>query len=438
MTGVRKSRRRPVARLSQDQRISDILAAAREVVRNSFPLKTYQPVASAPPTTVANVREHLDSPGQWYLDRTRGEVLYYPLPGQNVSAVPAISAVEETLLALDHAARQSFANVSFEFATWLRPGQDEGFVEQQSGACGVCPYGVTMGWGCGANDTFAVTPGNVALTGVRDVDFFGCSFTHLGAYGASTRGGSQGVSFRHCAFSDTSAGAVMLGDTESFNETDTAKWDANLSVSDCTLRGAVEYTGATTVFVAYADSVTLEHNLFTNASYSSVTMGWGWGREASRRGRNLIVGNRVLGSQTVRCCDGGGLYTLGPQPGSAIRANYIAQAPPVAWGPAAGNGVYHDNGSGGFADTENVIDGKWGQYFFQDDSLGPFGPGASCPGREGEPTDCGMAFGGNWIRSDASGTTSHVNTTFANNTHVAPGAQLPPDAASVVAAAGPR
>lgn len=28
-----------------------------------------QPVGGAPPTTVENVREHLSSPGQWYLDR---------------------------------------------------------------------------------------------------------------------------------------------------------------------------------------------------------------------------------------------------------------------------------------------------------------------------------------------------------------------------------
>jgi hypothetical protein len=231
---------------------------------------------------------------------------------------------------------------------------------------------------------------------------------------------------------------VTFGDAYSFNVTDAALWDAGLSASDCTMQGAVEYTGATTVFVLYVENATIEHNFMYNASYSSVTMGWGWGREASRRGGNRIVGNRLLGQQTGRCCDGGGLYTLGPQPRSFILNNYIAQGPPVAWGPSAGNGIYHDNGSAGITDSGNVIDGKWSWYFFQDDSLGPYGPGALCPDRDGTQTDCGMAFVGNWFRSDARGTTSHVNTTIANNTHVDPGSALPPDAQAVVDAAGPR
>ena len=53
MTGVRKSRRRPVARLSQDQRISDILAAAREVVS----AKGYEGVTMAEIAERANIVE---------------------------------------------------------------------------------------------------------------------------------------------------------------------------------------------------------------------------------------------------------------------------------------------------------------------------------------------------------------------------------------------
>lgn len=169
-----------------------------------------------------------------------------------------------------------------------------------------------------------------------------------------------------------------------------------------------------------------------------MTIGWGWGREAAvGRGGNRIVGNVVAGVQESRCCDGGGIYTLGPQPGSEISGNYIAEGAPAAWGPPKGNAIYHDNGSGGFNDTGNVIDGTWSKYLFQDDPLGPFGAGAQCPGVAG-PADCGMGFEGNWMRTAAGGTDNHQNTTYANNVKVAPGAALPPAAAAVVAAAGPR
>ena len=62
----------------------------------------------------------------------------------------------------------------FEYATWRRPGNAEGFVEQQSAACDDCPAGTKAGVGCGANDTYLITPGNVAVLGSKDVSFHNC------------------------------------------------------------------------------------------------------------------------------------------------------------------------------------------------------------------------------------------------------------------------
>ena len=102
----------------------------------------------------------------------------------------AVIPVEEALLTLRGAARHSIANLTFEHATWLRPSKAEGIVDQQSAAANICAYGVAPpATGCGADDTYFVTPGNVALDGALDVDFFGCAFTRLGAYGLSARGG---------------------------------------------------------------------------------------------------------------------------------------------------------------------------------------------------------------------------------------------------------
>lgn len=151
-----------------------------------------------------------------------------------MSSVEAVIAVEETLVALNGASRQSFEGVTFSYATWLRPGQGVGYVEQQAGACNVCPYGVTGAEGCGENDVYLVTPGNIAVTSSSDVNFTNCSFSHLGAYAASAGGGSQFVAFRGCSFADVSAGAIMLGDTASYGNTDIAMWDANFTVADCT------------------------------------------------------------------------------------------------------------------------------------------------------------------------------------------------------------
>merc|ERR1712232_619450 len=159
--------------------------------------RMWQPVGpSYVPRYVDNVREHLTSPGQFYFDKSTSEIIYYPRPGQDMNKVKAILAVEETLVRHDGTINHRWDNVIFEYATWLGPMQPMGFVEQQTAACDQCPYGVKAGPNCGANDTYIVTPGNVVITGGRNIEFAGCTFQHLGAYAVQASNASQGVAWR--------------------------------------------------------------------------------------------------------------------------------------------------------------------------------------------------------------------------------------------------
>ena len=47
-----------------------------------------------------NVREGMTEPGQWYLDRTRGKVVYWPLPGEKMSEAEVIAPTVESILRL--------------------------------------------------------------------------------------------------------------------------------------------------------------------------------------------------------------------------------------------------------------------------------------------------------------------------------------------------
>ena len=47
---------------------------------------------------VWNVREGLTQPGQWYLDRTAGRVVYWPLAGEDMTEVTAIAPTVESIL----------------------------------------------------------------------------------------------------------------------------------------------------------------------------------------------------------------------------------------------------------------------------------------------------------------------------------------------------
>jgi hypothetical protein len=342
------------------------------------------------PRFIENVAEHLE-PGQFYHYVSAGKLLYYPLPEEDNDlqqrvGIDAILAVEEKLVQLSGATGHTFEGITFEHATWLRPGQDAGYVEAQAGACDVCAYGSPIpAEMCGVNDT-ELTAGNVAVTsGSRSIEFLNCSFRHLGAAAASTRGGSQDIAWRRCSFEDVSAGAIVLGDITALSRnssTPVLQWDQQLAIEDCTIRDLpVEYSGAAAIFGGYVANATIQHNLIVNSSWNAIALGWGWGREGKKknkrarthaagrlagrlicchagsgRGGNQIVGNRIVSIGRARCCDLGAIYTLGPQPHSVIRANHITQTPTPTDGSAycpncvggggrtEGNAIYHDNG----------------------------------------------------------------------------------------------
>lgn len=179
----------------------------------------------------------------------------------------------------------------FEYGTFLRPMQGAGFVEGQSAACSVCPAGgLRARWsdnqwinngpfprGCGGGDEYALTPGNIQITGASGITFTNCTFQRLGAAGCSAGGGSQNCSWSGNIFKDISAGALVLGEVTDCAEANVSKWNKNLTVTDNRIFDTgVEYTGAASLFLGYVSSTTVAHNRVSNSSYSSLSMGWGW------------------------------------------------------------------------------------------------------------------------------------------------------------------
>lgn len=53
---------------------------------------------------VWNTREGLTKPGQWYLDRAAGKVVYWPLPGEEMAAVEVVAPTTERIIRLEGSA----------------------------------------------------------------------------------------------------------------------------------------------------------------------------------------------------------------------------------------------------------------------------------------------------------------------------------------------
>ena len=80
---------------------------------------TFSAPASYPPGSfnnpdyvVWNVREGLTRPGQWYLDRSAGKVVYYPLADEEINEVEAFAPVPESLIVIAGSEAQPVRDIS--------------------------------------------------------------------------------------------------------------------------------------------------------------------------------------------------------------------------------------------------------------------------------------------------------------------------------------
>jgi len=119
---------------------------------------------------------------------------------------------------------------------------------------------------------------------------------------------------------------------------------------------AREFRDCAAVFAGFVRQAHIAGNTITDAAYTGISLGWGWGYHVKDEDEpTWMASNRVLQNRLIRVMqeisDGGCIYTLGPQPGSVVAGNYCQDD------PAALTGFYYfDSGSRGFTVMNNVAD----------------------------------------------------------------------------------
>jgi hypothetical protein len=110
------------------------------------------------------------------------------------------------------------------------------------------------------------------------------------------------------------------------------------------------------VFVAFSGATRILHNEVRELPYTGISVGFRWNTDPTSQKDCVVEGNHVHHVMTM-LADGGGVYTLGFQPGTVLRANYIHDVTRSAFaaGGAPNNGVFFDEGSKGLLVEKNVI-----------------------------------------------------------------------------------
>jgi hypothetical protein len=288
---------------------------------------------------IENVRAALDAPGEWYGDGAG--VTYLPRGGEDVGTLSAVIPVTDRLIVLR-------GNVAA--GRWVEHLQLRGFALQHT-SLDIPRSGFI-------DPQAAVRVGAaVEIDGARHLLIEGMHLSQLGGYGIWLRSNVVDSVVRDNVLGDLGAGGIRIGlDAQPRSD---AHPTARIRVASNTVVGTGRLLpGAVGIWLGQTWDNVVEHNLVADTTYTGISVGWQWGYGAPTSGRNIVRGNLLYNIGKGTLADLGGIYTLGPSPGTVIARNLVREVRGYpGYGPGGGGawGIYHDEGTSGTSTEDNVI-----------------------------------------------------------------------------------
>ncbi|MFC1433707.1 discoidin domain-containing protein [Streptacidiphilus sp. N1-3] len=325
------------------------------------------------PTWLENARELLDTPGEWYLDKSAGDLYYMPKAGQNLATatvtVPRVQDLVDLNGTLGHpVSNVGFQGITFSYSTWLAPSSSDGMVEGQAGFRIVGDNNPDFD---STRLNWVKTPGAVNVSYGHGVSFTGNTFTHLGAVGLNLNTGTQGTDVTGNVFKEVAATGIQVGGTDVIDHhpSDKRSITKDNTVDNNVVTGvADQYRGSVGILVGYTDHTVVTHNKVYDLPYSGISVGWGWGLTdqggdtnypgnsgvpiytTPTTSRDNVVSDNDISDIMKSQADGGAIYTLSSDPGGVVSGNYIHGIPAPAYGA-----IYQDEGSRYWTTTGNAL-----------------------------------------------------------------------------------
>ncbi len=317
---------------------------------------------------IENALELVDQPGEWYLDKSSGLLTLMLAEGDDANNHEIIAPRLEQLVIVEGRMDAkvdglSFNGIMFQHTEWPLPGF--GYNGIQAGH-----YGTSV------NAQIYILPGAIELSRARNVVFQKCSVQHMGASGIVLGAGCTDNVIDTCLLSDIGGNGIMIGwrskskSTPATGEVYAAQGEASLAgdwadpadvpsgnkVTACTVeRAAAVNLGCVGIFDAFAAASLISNNHVYDLPYTGISVGFRWDETPTSQRDCLVQNNHIHDCMKV-LSDGGGIYTLGFQPGTKIVGNEIHDVH-RSWHAlqAPNNGIFFDQGSSGIHVEANKI-----------------------------------------------------------------------------------
>lgn len=301
-----------------------------------------------------NAIEFLDLDYEWVFDSENSRIILKLPENENPDHLKIVVPVSEGLIQVKGNKNQTIKNIHFEGITfrhcaWQIP---------EKGYCGVqaCHFDSRPSTGF-----WDVVPAAVKAEWAENISLVHCAFENLGTSGLWFSTGCKNCSVTRSVFNDISGNGIMIGEGRDRLVNGNPWWkekpgEAALknSIEECKVANCgVRFFGAVGIWCGLTAETTIKNNEIYDLPYSGISIGWMWSPEPTPCRDNVIDGNHIHHIlQTLS--DGGGVYSLGLQPGSRVVNNHIHDVK-INAGRAESNGMFFDEGTTDVLIENNLI-----------------------------------------------------------------------------------